>query len=151
MKNVKKCLNGNLLGLLRQTVIVQRIKCSDFISIEELRAYPLAKIIFEARKDNLHWIWCEDEIKFDSEYNQWTLPSVDLNGYFDWTGHDNLKSHLKLFRNKELKDIIWDCDYSAWYPKFTSKEGAIECIEYFDQWFDERYLGKLSDMVKKYY
>lgn len=144
MKNkLQQHLDGNLLPLIRQLVIVSHLKADEFIEIKDLQLYPIAAIIVKAREDGCHWVWEEKDIEYEEEYDQYKLPSVDLNGYFDWDGHDNLKGWLKMTHQIEL-NCIWDTEYSAWYPKFKTREDALECIKVFDKLFDEKYLEQLK-------
>lgn len=151
MKNLKQKLNGNLLNLVKQTILISHLKSPEIaqlIGIPELKIYPLASIIVAARADGCSWVWSKSEIKKEEAEEGgscWALPSVDLNDFFDWEeGHNSLEKWIQSIHKTKLEDVIWDTEYSAWYPKFITPAGALACIKFWDNVFDIRYLEKLK-------
>lgn len=138
-------LDGNLLPFLRQTLLINAIKKNGLIRINGLENSEIAKLIVDARDSDISWVWSISEIYQDESTGEWCLPSVDLNGFFDWSGNDSIETWLKNVKKIEF-NCNWDTEYSAWYPKFNNKIDATKCIAIFDTLFDDQYLE-----LMKYY
>ena len=146
---VTEYLDGNLISLLRQLYQISSIKSADYISVPDLTETIYAHIILNSRKDKLNWLWTSSEITYDKEFKEYILPSVDLNGLFEWTGHSNIKEWIKTSHGIELS-CLWDTEFSAWYPKFKAKKDALTCIKVFNSIFDSEYLPTLKTLVATY-
>ena len=144
MKTMNKYLSGKLSEILRQVCVMHEIKNAKFISAESLRYGQFAQLIVAARKCGCNWLWDKSEIYKEGDY--FCLPSVDLNEFFTFEGNDSLKTHLKIVQKIDLSGVIWDTEYSAWYPKFKEKEDAVKCIEVIDGLFDKTWLKKLENI-----
>lgn len=142
--------DGYLKRWLRVLLIHQGIRENAMLNIDGVSAFAdkfIARAILDARKIGAHWIWNEEDIRED-ERHYFCLPSVDLQHYLEFSGHDNLKLNLKMKHKIELEGCIWDTEFSAWYPIFDSKENAISAINKIDSIFDKRYLPQLEAFVE---
>lgn len=142
-KNLKKHLSSNLSSLLRELLKINHLKACEHLNIS-LRLFPLANIILLARREGGDWVWSRDEIKLDKETGEFTLSSVDICWAFGCEGHNNLKTNMERVHKINTTDYEWDTEYSAWYPRFKTREAAERCIDDVNKVFDKRYLVKLE-------
>lgn len=150
-KFFNRYFDGGLESWLRVILVHQGIRDNEMLSINGVSAFAdkfIARAILDARKIGAHWVWNEDSIRKDEEEAYFSLPSVDLQGYLEFSGHDNLQLNLKTKHKIELEGCIWDTEFSAWYPAFDSKENAISAINKIDSIFDKRYLPQLEAFIE---
>lgn len=136
-----KFFNGNLLVISRQLAYIAAMQRSDFLNISS--AYfpinTLANLVVEGRKIGLEWLWEDEYLRKDE--GVWRWPSVDLHGVgLSFEGHDNLRLHLEKAHGIVFPNCAWDTEYSAWYPAFMTKGGALQARKKLNNLFDKKIL-----------
>ena len=104
----------------------------------------LAQLALDAREDGLHWLWSDEE--FDEE--ELTFPSCDISMELGFEGHGNLELNLKKVHGVELEGVAWDTEFSAWYPRFETKEFAFEARRKLDEVLDKQYMSILKELAR---
>lgn len=143
MSELKKYLKSGLSSLLIELLKISELKSCEHLNVS-LRLYPLAKIILLARKEDGDWVWSKDEIKIDEETGEFTLSSVDICWAFGCQGHNNLRLNMQTKHKINTTNYVWDTEYSAWYPRFRTREAAERCIDDINKVFDKKYLLELE-------
>jgi len=150
-----KEIDGSIFSLLDMLFTAMEIRRNAMLNIK-IQVESISKVILAARADGLNWLWTPNDIYEDqatfkktpkskpTTVTEFCLPSVDIHRFFEFEGHSKLKEHLKKKHGITLTGISWDTEYSAWYPRFKTRQDAVNCIETFNKLFDKLYLKKIK-------
>jgi hypothetical protein len=138
-----KSLNGRLTTLIQNISLLNELINSPLISkSQEYRRCKenISNIIKDARKSGYDWMFSESDIYLEEDGGV-RLPSVEIAEYFVESGdHHDLK---KFFHKNGIgQGIIWDVEYSAWYPIFDTVDNAKKFIKDLNELFDKTYFKK---------
>ncbi len=138
-------LDGRLLRWCEHLGLVQKLKANELMQSKYHELHGLEdyiiKLIREAREKGMNWVWEPTDVYQPDDVTYWSLPSVDVAGVFGAQNNNYLPKAFKKLKFV-LKGLDWDTESSAWYPKFETKEQALEAIGKFNILLDKVILKK---------
>ncbi len=136
-----KSLNGQLFSLVEKFYWLKELVANEILASESRStalnlSIKISKIIKDARESGYNWLWAEEDISYDEEYEDFSLPSVDLCYLLGLENNNKIENFLKS-KNYNDENFILDTESGAWYPKFKTREAALNMITYMNSWLDD--------------